>query len=686
MKKPLLLFSIICLNALASSPHPSLPTPGATDGLGVNIHFTHPRAGEMEQLAAAGFRWVRMDFHWGGTERELGKYDFAAYDHLLAALEAHKMHAIFILDYGNKLYKSDGNVTTEESRQAFARWAAAATTHFKGHGIVWEIWNEPNIGFWKPKPNVDEYSALALDASKAIRAAAPGEAIVGAATSGVDLKFLEACFKAGLLELWDAVSVHPYRQSGPETAETDYRKLRRLIAQYAPKDKALPILSGEWGYSSVWGHFDADAQGRMLIRQWLTNLANGIPISIWYDWHDDGKDPKEAEHHFGTVLNDYHAGRDLVYDPKPSYLAAKTLTTFLAGCKFEKRIDMPSEQDHALLFSKGDELRLAVWTIGGTEHQIHIPSNECPFEITSHLGEALNPLEAKDGHLLVNATDAPQFFVAKGRHNSALANAAPARPLRITFIPTPDKVILVRVENVSESPLTFKFTLKPYEGIQPTQMEQPVEFKEGESEKTLCFALAAPASPEGFRIGAYVLKSNMNQELPVQMFNPVSNELWKTGALHGDGDAKVKSVQTLELAPPPEPLHGSIAPVWRLNYFFDDGWKFLQLDYRGSADKKMISKPRAVGMWIYGDGQHTLVRLRFNDSAQQTWQPSGQEIDWKGWRYVQMDIDRTAGHWGGKNDGVMHYPLQWQTLFLLDNPSKKQKEGTLFIAAPQLIY
>ena len=45
-------------------------------GFGVNIHFTDPRPGEMKMLAAAGFRWVRMDLKWDATESEPGRYDF----------------------------------------------------------------------------------------------------------------------------------------------------------------------------------------------------------------------------------------------------------------------------------------------------------------------------------------------------------------------------------------------------------------------------------------------------------------------------------------------------------------------------------------------------------------------------------------------------------------------------------
>jgi len=259
------LFVALCLVAAvrAAEPHPSLPQPVIPDCLGVNIHFTDPRPGELEMLAAAGFKWVRMDFGWGGTERKKGEYDFSAYDRLVTALDKFKIRAVFILDYGNSLYAEPGDqspftsrANTPEFREAFGKWAVAAVKHFKGRGYLWEMWNEPNGGFWKSPDKTGDYIALAKSTGEALRQAGllgpKGEAFIGPATSTIDLPYLEACFKAGLLDYWDAVSVHPYRQSAPETVEEEYRSLRLLIRKYAPKDKVIPIVSGEWGYSSAW--------------------------------------------------------------------------------------------------------------------------------------------------------------------------------------------------------------------------------------------------------------------------------------------------------------------------------------------------------------------------------------------------------------------------------------------------
>src|SRR5260221_13533660 len=187
-------------------------------GLGVNIHFTDPKPGEVKMIAGAGFRWVRMDFKWDVTEHERGRYDFAEYDRLMKALDEYKIQALFILDYGNPLYDHGAPPRTAETRQAFARWAVAAAKHFSNRSVIWEIYNEPNNPlFWPPQPNVSEYIELNLAVARAFRSEVPKEQLSGPAVSKIDSSFLDACFKAGLLDYRYAVSVHPYRQTNPET-------------------------------------------------------------------------------------------------------------------------------------------------------------------------------------------------------------------------------------------------------------------------------------------------------------------------------------------------------------------------------------------------------------------------------------------------------------------------------------
>ncbi|OQW97372.1 MAG: hypothetical protein BWK77_01875 [Verrucomicrobia bacterium A1] len=445
MREILARFAVVASAGLAActplapdSPSPAAPAAPAGPAIpqthGYNIHFTDPKPGEMEMIAASGAKWVRMDFTWGATERQPGVYDFTAYERLMAALDRQGIRALFILDYANRLYDEGLAPSSDAGRAAFAKWAVAAATHFKDRGILWEMWNEPNIDpFWKPKANVADYVALARTVGRALREATPGEAFVGPGVSRIDLPFLEACLQGGLLEDWSAVTVHPYRHlSGPETVVAEYGQLRDLIAKHAPNGKVIPILSGEWGFSSAWRGFDAASQGAMLARQWLVNAACDIPLSIWYDWHDDGKDPKEAEHNFGTVSNAYHEGRSPVYDPKPAYLAASSLNRTLDGFRFVRRISPPragaavamsSPEDWVLLFRRGPDIRLAAWTTGTATPDIRLPGLKAPVRGVAHTGGALPDLAPDGDGLTVRLSHNPVYLLPPPGAAASLVSA-----------------------------------------------------------------------------------------------------------------------------------------------------------------------------------------------------------------------------------------------------------------------
>jgi hypothetical protein len=42
---------------------------------------------------------------------------------------------------------------------------------------------------------------------------------------------------------------------------------------------------------------------------------------------------------------------------------------------------------------------------------------------------------------------------------------------------------------------------------------------------------------------------------------------------------------------------------------------------------------------------------------------------------MQSSAEHPLAHWGGANDGVIHYPITWDSIFLLDNVSKEAVEG-----------
>jgi hypothetical protein len=262
-----------------------------------------------------------------------------------------------------------------------------------------------------PEPRVSEYVKLALETSKAIHDAAPNEQIIGPAVWGLDFNFIEECLRGGLLDYWAAVSVHPYRKTEPETVVDDYERLRRMIDKYAPAGKYVPIISSEWGYSAASFNLGEDKQSALLARQLLINQSQGIALSIWYDWQDDGRDASQIEHHFGTVR--YSNAAPQLFVPKPAYHAAETLANVMSGCRFSERILSAQLQsgDYVLAFNCNGETRLAAWTTSWFDRSVTVPFAASGYRIVMHSGESVAGKPLRDSKLVLVLTNSPQYIL-----------------------------------------------------------------------------------------------------------------------------------------------------------------------------------------------------------------------------------------------------------------------------------
>jgi len=388
---------------------------------GVNIHFTTGHEEDLDMIAAAGLKSVRMDLIWQRTETAKGIYDWSEYDELTGNLRKRGLAAIYILDYSNSLYedtvlfkdpitgekhKGIASPRNPESVEAFSRWAAAAVNHFRDSNLIWEIWNEPNINFWRPAPDINQYLKLALKTCRAIKTTVPNSIIIGPATSQIPWPFLESFLSSGILEFIDGVSVHPYRDysRSPETAMADYWKLSEMIGHYTPEGKEkIPVISSEWGYSSATNGVSVETQAAFIVRMQLTSLLSDIPVTIWYDWKNDGNEPSDFEHNCGTVTSDLK--------PKPAYTAIRVMNEQLKGFTLIRRIRLESERDYLLLFRNGSGIdKLCGWTMD-QEHTV-VPGEikaADSLSVTDWNGKEFR-INSKVGRLNLELTGLPKYI------------------------------------------------------------------------------------------------------------------------------------------------------------------------------------------------------------------------------------------------------------------------------------
>jgi hypothetical protein len=79
----------------------------------------------------------------------------------------------------------------------------------------------------------------------------------------------------------------------------------------------------------------------------------------------------------------------------------------------------------------------------------------------------------------------------------------------------------------------------------------------------------------------------------------------------------------------------------------------------------------SVGMRI-ADSTHQIIQIR--------------PEDWSGWKYVEFHLSDVNSHWAGANDGVPHFPVEFNTLFILDNTQQSDIQSTIYISSPVVLY
>ena len=112
-------------------------------------------------------------------------------------------------------------------------------------------------------------------------------------------------------------------------------------------------MSSECGWSTT--QVSAQTQGDYAARLNLVNLSQGIPLSVWYDWKNDGTDPNAEQSNFGMVTADLVA--------KPAYNEMHLLEKSLQNETFTTKLNDGHSTDWLLVFTAlNGQQTLAAWT------------------------------------------------------------------------------------------------------------------------------------------------------------------------------------------------------------------------------------------------------------------------------------------------------------------------------------
>jgi hypothetical protein len=257
---------------------------------------------------------------WEWVERKRGEYSVVPeLEDYVNSLVENGVHIEIQLLYGNPLYTSPaGNLPrivtpepggfhnpdrslysvfwppkTDEQIQAFTKYVAWMVDHFRGRVEYYEIWNEPNIDYWNPTANPEDYGRLFKASATAIRRADPNAKTVFGGLAGADKAFakraLDACNCASEI---DVFAYHNYPGYGhnlnPEAVHEDpdtnasSKPLREMVRAYPGIRKDLVFWDDEFndGLAS-WTGSDEMVQAKYVPRGLILDRAEGIRTFVW---------------------------------------------------------------------------------------------------------------------------------------------------------------------------------------------------------------------------------------------------------------------------------------------------------------------------------------------------------------------------------------------------------------------
>lgn len=361
----------------ANAPLSSTTFPSTYVGrIGVAWHISSGLAA-VDKAVAAGINLVRVDLNWQAVEVN-GQFDFTYYSNIATELAKRNVKVLWILDYGHKDHGGTAPLSTAD-QAAYAEFARRTALAFKGRNVVgYEVWNEPNMAAFWPTPDPVAFASLVGVTADAIRTADANAVIVTGGLADLDYEYMIKMLRTGKLSKVNAIGLHPYRKTAPETYAGQLATLNQMVKSVGLTAAIWDTESGFSAYgdvgdvATVGNGQDARAIRRQAIlnlRKVLTHITINTPISILYDLANDGTNAYNREHNFGLLNYDL--------SDKPSIVGLRTLFASQNGRTFKGFLPNVPPGLHALRWDGASDKSFTIWSDaqGNARTKVTLPAN-----------------------------------------------------------------------------------------------------------------------------------------------------------------------------------------------------------------------------------------------------------------------------------------------------------------------
>ena len=427
---------------------------------------------ELELARQLGIDTIRTELAaWGSVERVEGQFDFSKPDNLLAALQPHGIQVESILAYSTR-WGSTGDPNAKDwsdwSKTAprlepWLNYVGKVVERYGDRIDLWEIWNEPDISFWRA--STESYVELFNASSALIKKKSPRAQVLNGglamASREPNPDFVSRFVASASPAHWDIFAYHDYHSFAQFLArrsevETHQKALR----------KNLPAWINEGGYHSLLAGGE-HSQTLTLVKKIAASPAFGVKAYFWYNLRDDGLDPKDPEHHFGLVRYDGQ--------PKPAWSAYQALIRELGAARYLRSMsprDVPAgawaqlyQRDAASDHSAGSASKsshvLVLWQEGAARripHWLGVGPDARVTGVRDLMGNPVTATISAQGAVF-DLTEEPVYVQidCAGSDSPMLAlRSLIEPPPLIVLVPGQTTSAILRLNNPFDQPVTLR--------------------------------------------------------------------------------------------------------------------------------------------------------------------------------------------------------------------------------------
>jgi len=233
-----------------------------------------------------GTSWIRQTFQWSDINNQQKEWDFSKFNRIVEQAEKHGSKVLAVLGYDVGWIhknKSRTNHISSEQLPLFLNYVREVVTQYKGKVDAWEIWNEPNLFFWKGPD--EDFFKLAVEAAKIVKELDPATPLLAGSTFQVPEDFIRKLNQYGVFNYADALSIHPYDTS-PGRTSLHIAKAKKLLSDLG-LDKELWIT--EVGYPTRGYYITRVSPFRYpeyVVKTLAAATSQGVRVTIWYKHYD----------------------------------------------------------------------------------------------------------------------------------------------------------------------------------------------------------------------------------------------------------------------------------------------------------------------------------------------------------------------------------------------------------------